>query len=322
MRMSPYNDLLTRASRSADAVIAAVADNCRFDERASDARWEAFEAMLPAAPTGGTIEWQDWTEIYTRYSQKRCEVPRSSVPDAFLPANQDAWLEGPSENQLLVRIENISRPLRAWKSEFNSLVGGFNDLVDLLRRANEGDGDAGHAVRFFLDVWNQRRDARPAFTAFADEVQDELDDDDWPHALRDRLGLGHYSATDDAPLPIALMRYSLKDVLAAQTPAIASAVALPTVLDGGMHEFFFPAPRGHPYGATVHLVPDLADMLTAEVVHCRIDYEQHHIYRLGEISRPARMDDARLCEARDLHLYALREASGRDDFGEPLEGRT
>ena len=149
-----------------------------------------------------------------------------------------------------------------------------------------------------------------------------MDDHDWPHALRDRLGLGHYGATDGAPMPIALMRYSLEDVLAAQEPPAACAVALPTVLDGGMHEFFFPAPRDHAYGATVHLVPVQADTLTAEVVHCRIEYEQRHIYRLGEISRPAQLDDAQLREARDLHLYALREACGRDDFGEPLEGRT
>lgn len=55
--------------------------------------------MLPAAPTGGTIEWQDRTETYMRYLQKRCEVPRPFAPDAFLPANQDAWLEELSENQ-------------------------------------------------------------------------------------------------------------------------------------------------------------------------------------------------------------------------------
>ena len=118
------------------------------------------------------------------------------------------------------------------------------------------------------------------------------------------------------------MRYSMEDVLKAQPRTVASAVALPTVLDGGMHEFFFPAPRHHPYGATVHLGYDKADTLTAEVLHRRIDYEPHHIYRLGEISRPVQLDDAQLREARDLHLYALRDACGRDDFGEPLEGRT
>jgi len=160
------------------------------------------------------------------------------------------------------------------------------------------------------------------FAAFWDEVQEELDDADWPHALRDRLGLGHYGYPEGQPLPIALMRYSVADVHVAQEKhQLGTACALPTVLDGGMHEFFFPVPREHPFGATVHLVPDRADTLTAEVLHCRIDYERRHLCRLGEITRPSRPDDDQIREARDLHLYALQEACGREDFGEPMEGR-
>ena len=309
MRTSPHNRFLHRASRSADAVVAAVADNCRFDERAGEERWAALEAMLPR---GSAITHTDWAEAYRLYFAQRCMVPRVSVPDAFLEPNRDAWLEKIAENQSLVRIEVLSRALQRTALE-------LGELRDLLRSSDAG---AQHSVRSFIAAWNERRDARPAFAAFADEVQAEMEDDDWPHALRDRLGLGHYSATDDAPLPIALMRYSIEDVRAAQTPAVANAVALPTVLDGGMHEFFFPTPRDHVYGATVHLAPGLADTLTAEIVHCRIDYAPRHLHRLGEISRPAQLDDAQLREVRDLHLYALREACGRDDFGEPLEGRT
>ena len=315
MRMSPYNDFLTRASRSADAVVAAVADNCRFEERASSARWKAFKDMLPTAPTGGAIEWQDWTETYKLHLEQRCKVPRLFAPDAFLPVNQDAWLKELSENQSLVRIENINRPLQGGGLE-------LNDLVGLLQRANKGDDDAEHAVRSFLNAWNQRRDARPAFAAFADEVQAEMEDEDWPHALRDRLGLGHYGHPSDLPQPVALMRYSLADVLAAQRQhRLASAFALPTVLDDGMHEFFFPVPREHPYGATVHLVPQRADTLTAEVLHCRIDYEPSHLHQLGEINCPKQLDDNQLREARDLHLLALQVTCDRNDFGEPFEGR-
>ena len=310
--MSPYNDLLTRASRSADAVVAAVADNCRFDERASEERWRDFEAMLPTSPDDEAIDWRDWAETYQLHLEKKFMVRRPGVPDAFLAANRGAWLDGLSENQSLVRIEALDRPLR-----FNALE--LHELLQLLERTDE---EAQHTVRSFIETWNQRRDARPAFAAFADEVQVELEDEDWPHALRDRLGLGHYGIPGDTPQPVALMRYSLADVYAAQArQPIANGVALPTVLDGGMHKLFFPVPREHPYGATVHLAPQLADTLTAEVLHCRIDYERRHICRLGEITRPTQMDDQQLREARDLHLYALREACNRDDFGEPLEGR-
>ena len=151
-------------------------------------------------------------------------------------------------------------------------------------------------------------------------MQQEADDEDWPHALRDRLGLGHYGG---APLPVALMRYPLADVCSAQArQQLSTACALPTVLDDGMHPFFFPVPREHPYGATVHLQPDRADTLAAEIVHCRIDYRREHLYRLGTITRPHGLDDGRLREARDLHLLALQEESGREDFGETFEGRT
>ena len=119
------------------------------------------------------------------------------------------------------------------------------------------------------------------------------------------------------------MRYSLEEVLSASARHdLPVACALPTVLDGGMHEFFFPVPREHPYGATLHLSSDQAEILTAEIVHCRIDYERKHLWRLGEITRPHQLRGNELREARDLHLLALQEECGREDFGEPFEGRT
>ena len=317
MRNSPYNDLLNRASRSADVVDAAKADNCRFDERASQQRWTAFEALLPAqGHGGGAIGWGDWLEAYGRHLDQTCEVLSASVPDAFLEINRDAWLAGLSENRSLVRVESLNLALR-------SSPLALGDLATRWQRANDGDSDAKLAIRSFFDAWNERRDARPMFAAFADEIQRELGDADWPHALRDRLGLGHYGTLENGPWPIALMRYPLTDVYAAQAHhAIPNAVALPTVLDGGMDEFFFPVPREHEYGAALHLVPQLADMLTAEVVHCRIDYEPRHLLRLGEITRENRLRDGQLRAARDLHLLALQVECDRDDFGEELKDRT
>ena len=317
--MTTYNDFLRRCSRSHDTIEAAVADNCRFDERAGVGHWQRFEDLLSAlvADHGAVeVEWQDWTEADLLYRDRYCNVPRPSVPDAFLEINRSAWLDALSDNQTLVRIEALNRPLQ------NSDLG-LDSLNDLLQRADNGDDDAGRAVHSFFDAWNLSCDARPAFAAFSDEVQQELADGDWPHALRDRLGLGHYGSAEGAPLPVALMRYPLTDVYSAQAKQqLSSACALPTVLDGGMHQFFFPVPREHPFGATVHLQPDRADTLTSEIVHCRIDYRREHLHRLGTITRPHRLDDSRLREARDLHLLALQVESGREDFGEAFEGRT
>ena len=316
--MTTYEGFLRRCSRSRDTIEAAVADNCRFDERAGDGRWQRFEGLLSALVADrGAVGWQDWTEADRLHLDRYCNVPRPSVPDAFLENQSErlGWTGFPTTRPL-IRIEALNRPLQ------NSGLD-LDGLNDLLQRADRGDGDADRAVRSFFDAWNQRRDARPAFAAFYDEVQQESDDDDWPHALRDRLGLGHYGHAGGAPLPVALMRYPIADVYSGRPQQqLSSACALPTVLDGGMHQFFFPVPREHPYGATVHLRPDRVDTLTAEIVHCRIDYRRGHLYRLGTITRPHRLDEGQLREARDLHLLALQVESGREDFGEAFEGRT
>ena len=106
----PCSELLLRASRSDDLVVAAAADNCRFDERAGAERWTAFEVLL--APNGATT-WDDWAEAYRLHLEQRCNVARPTVPDAFLDANRSAWLGGLSKNQSLVRIEDLSRALQA-----------------------------------------------------------------------------------------------------------------------------------------------------------------------------------------------------------------
>ena len=182
--MTTYDDFLRRCSRSHDTKEAAVADNCRFDERAGADRWQQFEDLLSGLVAGhGAVEWPDWIEANQLHLERYCNVWHPSVPDAFLEINRSAWLDELSDHQTLVRIEALNRPLE------NSVLD-LDSLNDLLERADRGDGDAGPAVRSFFDAWNQRRDARPAFAAFYDKVQQEADDDDWPHALRDASGLG------------------------------------------------------------------------------------------------------------------------------------
>ena len=189
-----------------------------------------------------SIDWQDWTATDQLHRDRYCAVASLAVRDAFREINQHAWLYGPSANQSVVRIETLARPLQNSPLDIES-------LDDLLQRADSGDIDAGRAVASFFEQWNQRRDARPGFAAFYDEVKEEADSADWPHLLRDRLGLGHYGRAGGSPLPVALMRYSLAEVFSAQEHRkLPTACAVPTVLDGGMHEFFFPVPREHSYG--------------------------------------------------------------------------
>ena len=195
--MTAHQGFLRRYSRSRITVEAAVADNCRFDERAGPDRWRRFDSVLSdLVADPAEIDWEDWTEANRLHLDGYCNVPSVSVPDTFLQINQSAWLDSLSDNQSLVRIESLVRALT------NSNLD-IDNLKELLHQADNGDGDADRAVRSFFDDWNWRRDARPAFAAFYDEVQQEADDDDWPHALRDRLGLGHYGYVVGAELPVA-----------------------------------------------------------------------------------------------------------------------
>ena len=314
--MAVQESLLRTQSRSDSLVVAAIADNCRFDERVGVERWEQYSSVLMEVADDSTaVTWGDWTEANKLYVERSCHVPSFSTPDAFLPANEGAWLGGLSENQSFVRLEAIDRPLRA--------AGlSLEDLRDCHDRAQQEDTDARTTVSRFCDVWNQIRDGRPMFAAFYDEVKSEADNDDWPLALRNRLGLAHYGTDGGSPLAVALMLCPLSHVLGGKTPSRRAVCSLPTVLDNGMHEFFFPVPREHPYGATLHLEPNCSDTLTSEVLHRRVDYRAEHILRLDRIGRGHELAGNALAEARDLHLMALQIACTREDFGELLGGRT
>lgn len=299
--------------------VISVADNCRFDERLTPVRWACFEAEAARNEHGELAVWADWMEMEQRYRQREVEVPRLSVPVTFLPGNESAWLRDLAEQQTVMRLESLAWPLK--------LSGCSPEQVQSWLAQRNNTGEVGEQARAalgrFLDVWNAQRDHRPIFGTFVDAVQSAADDADWPHQLRDALGLGHYVREDaSGPVVVMQMRYPLSEALkAARGRRWAAAVALPTPLDGGMNEFFFPSPEGHPYGATLHLAPGCADQLAPEILHASFDYQLKHIHAIGVIHRPHTVQGQALVSARDGHLDAVRQASTRPEFGEPLSGR-
>ena len=80
------------------------------------------------------------------------------------------------------------------------------------------------------------RDLRPAFSTLLSEVTDELDRDEWADALRDMLGLAHYSAVA-SPEPVALCKYSVADVHREATTGVP--ITMPTILDSDPWEHYF-----------------------------------------------------------------------------------
>ena len=184
-------DFLDKEALAADAALAAVADNCRFDERASAARWRRLEEiLLRLSGNPGAIGWPAWGDAVKLHLDQYHNVTSLSVPDAFLEINREAWLPAAAPNQDVVRLEVLTR---AW----NPRVQNPEELGALLRRFDSGkDEDARGAVEMFFVAWNQRRDNRPAFATPYDQVKVETESNDWPHLLRDRLALGHYGCPD------------------------------------------------------------------------------------------------------------------------------
>ena len=77
--MTIHKDFLQRQSRSGETVVAAVADNCRFDERTGDARWQLFDAMLSRRTDGPDVsDWKDWAETNQSYLDQHCNVTRTT----------------------------------------------------------------------------------------------------------------------------------------------------------------------------------------------------------------------------------------------------
>jgi len=301
--------VLTHWRTATDAVERATADNLWFEERVAAPRQAKFESEAAGAADPNTLR-----SCQTDYFETFVKVDADLWPDTFLIELEPADLgPGPLEPfQPVVRLEDLTRPLEAWGMPGENLRQRF----DRLKTAFD-DPDQGDVITRFLESWNRRRDRRPAFAAWKDQLLAELTQPDWPDLLRDRLGLAHYDCRD-GPMPVALMEYFVKDVTAEATiHGLSHHFTAPTVLDSRPWPYFFPAPRELPYGRAMPLNPvDDEGQLLAEMLHVRLDYRREHIVRLGEIRRPPGPPDIK--ELRNRHLFALQVAAGRDDFGEDI----
>lgn len=174
------------------------------------------------------------------------------------------------------------------------------------------------------DAWNKQRDRRPAFATTEIAVDDILDaaGADWPHTLRDNLGLGHFDPIPGSPpVPVLLLRYTVGEVMQDKKAGV-SGFAIPTMIDGRLNPFFFPTPKPNPgseaaqyeVGRVVNLaqVANQSDYkMGLELVHSFVAYRPEHLWRMGYISRPITSD---LSTLRSFHLDWLRLNTDRDDF--------
>lgn len=150
--------------------------------------------------------------------------------------------------------------------------------------------------------------------------------DNWAVRLRNCLGLGHLApGPAGRPVEILVMRYPVAEAIAALDGQ--GHLAIPTVLDGDISNYFFPSPLPRSdaaeapiYGRTVNLTPVESENdyeMGCELLNPRLIYRPEHFYRAGIIAEPVTMP---LERARGFHLPWVRLYADRDDFGADLFG--
>jgi hypothetical protein len=316
------------ASPAGEAVRCAAA-NFRWDRAISDGRAAEYSTYV-----GDVATHQDWKAEHKGYLGSFVHVPKDLPRSAecFMAVNAQAHLQEQLDNTFLLRLESVGhlfeQPLLSeiahdfWQRFFNSQKD--------LRKNSLSDSDEALRAEFAAKWNDQRTQARPLFATFLNDFGGNLEalvKTDWPHLLRDRLGLTHWPSTAGKPLPVALMCYTVDEVrqarsMATKKGAVASFTR-PTVLDAEMSAAFIPAPLlpgGESYGYTLDLASaEVPDTFTPELLTFPIEYQARHIKALGFISREhALQQDAALLAARNRHVRGLQRLPGCDGFGEVL----
>jgi len=337
MKLSP--SLLTLASDSAASPTGPAARceaaNFRWEQAVADERADDYNDYV------GTIAaHKDWKAEHKGYLSQSVHIARDlpKCAEGFMDRNRLAHLNEGMDNTFLLRLESIghlfSQPLlsglpdddvthRYWQRFYRSQQD--------LRKEKLSDTD--EALRAeFVAQWNkQRTQARPMFATFLNSFFSgnlkDLVKADWPHILRDRLGLRHWPSTAGKPLPVALMCYTVDEVRAARDLAkkkgAAASFTRPTVLDGEMSAAFIPAPLlpgGESYGYTLNLSETGVPVeFSPELLTYPIEYQPRHIKALGFITRAHTLQgDQATLEARNRHVQGLRAWPDCSDFGEVL----
>ena len=318
-----------RAASSVGLEARCGAANFRWEAAVSDARATEYNTYVGAA-----TEHRAWQAEHKGYLSSFVQVPKDLPRSAecFMAVNHAAHLVDLLDNTYLLRLESIgylfNHPLVAEQAE-QFWQRFFNSQKDLRKVKLSDENEALRTA--FVKQWNaQRTQARPLFATFLNDFGGNLDVlamQDWPHQLRDRLGLVHWPSTAGKPLPVALMCYSVDEVRQAQQAATKKgaviSLARPTVLDTEMSAAFIPAPLspgkgcyGHTLDLACSVIP--ADF-TPELLTYPIDYQARHIKALGFISRAhAIQDDADMLAARNRHVQGLQALPGCAGFGQVL----
>lgn len=322
---SPYpslDDLFTQLLSGTDAEARAMTENFSCDERPPAAGRMLYERHVAGTSPVDSLEvWRERHDIFLENELfVDAEDLSGQLPWTFRADNAANHIHPDvARERKLVRLEDANHAVR--------LVGGYT--VDVLMDqivSFQGDDATKKAVAKveldkFFNKWNKKRDLRPVFAAYLDEVDDLIDQPDWPDRVRDRLGMGHLhpNVSTGAPVPVLLLHYRVEETMG--NGAGVPKLAIPTVLDGKINPYFFPTPQPgagavpeKSGGRAVNLsrVSENDYSYGVELLHPKLDYQLGHLKGGGWIRRPPGLE---LATVRPWHLELLRVYMNRADYG-------
>jgi len=310
---------------------ALVARNFLLDEGVADWRFGSYRDSGAVADHPDPGEWERSHSGYLTDHVFR--PPDHGSPDPLEPADA---LQCPET------FRQIDPASPFWRSDLGLQLVRVGQIEWIARRAmrpaarvtqlieaaiaeGQTPGPAHQELDAVLAEWSAQLEVRPTFATYWEHVHDLFgqtpseDRPNWPDAIRDRLGLYHLNPglRLQASIAIVVFRYSVSDVPRLGNDRLTRPLVPPTVLDGPFSEAFCPAPYNEETGHAVDLSGD-APPLRREVLHPTLAFAARHVFRVGEVRRNVTEDE--LAKARAWHLECVRDATGRDDYGQQTDG--
>jgi hypothetical protein len=300
----------------------AIINNYYFDENIPMRRRLAYE---PKAPND-IVTFNDLVAYHTDYVKLAIYAIPGGVPETFSNINSDAhiWPKdlGPDGSGLkLIHIRDLSSiAADHYNDDPQKLVDDLNLMIHHFRNSTGADNDrAKRRLRNWLRNHLNSKQERPVFATLQSDVDKDISEPDWQIRLYQRLGLAHLQSRKR---PVLRLNYRVSEVMRRARDVGASAgMAIPTVLDHKLFEWFFPTPaqpgsRVHP-GWAVELGAIHDRTRAREIVHISIEYQVSHLESAAVLDCSS-LPIYSLKMSRNSHLAFLRKEYIRPDYGQVM----
>ena len=247
-----------------------------------------------------------------------------SYPETFRFMDKSSPFINSDSELRLVRVIPCYSIAQKNEVPIDKLIDCANNFLEI-RRSEPNNKELKDLKEFLdscLNIWLKERDWRPVFSAYWQDVMDILPEEpdkapnDWADKLRDRMGLARHDPIY-GPIPIFVFQYPIRILPRFKNIDRGYPLVPPSVLDGEFSPAFCPAPENMLTGHTVDIGGNPEASPCREVLHPAIKLRAEHLFRVGTIRRPLKMENLR--DYRAFHILAIQENTGSPDFADSTD---